>query len=128
MEERQPRDTELRKALDRLVENELVFARGKPPEAGYVFNTPGCKMRPIRASSRVVGSTYTRGLLKLSRHDFPKLKQASLSFLPTITLRRLNTTRLSLIGSGLAQMLKSGDALEGPRAFAEKRAPRWKGR
>ncbi len=37
MEERQPRDTELRKALDRLVENELVFARRKPPEAGCVF-------------------------------------------------------------------------------------------
>ena len=27
----------LRTALDQLVENELVFARGKSPEAGYVF-------------------------------------------------------------------------------------------
>jgi crotonobetainyl-CoA hydratase len=29
---------------------------------------------------------------------------------------------------GLAAMLKSEDFLEGPRAFAEKREPNWKGR
>jgi enoyl-CoA hydratase/carnithine racemase len=29
---------------------------------------------------------------------------------------------------GLAAMVKSEDFLEGPRAFAEKRSPRWKAR
>jgi crotonobetainyl-CoA hydratase len=51
-------------------------------------------------------------------------KEAAMRGLDESSLEGAMTTRYD----GLAAMLKSEDFLEGPRAFAEKRKPNWKGR
>ena len=51
-------------------------------------------------------------------------KEAAMRGLDKSSLEEAMTTRYE----GLAAMLKSEDFLEGPRSFAEKRKPNWKGR
>ena len=50
-------------------------------------------------------------------------KQVMLQSLQTADLKKAMKTKYELA----EKMLKSQDALEGPRAFAEKRAPIWSG-
>jgi enoyl-CoA hydratase/carnithine racemase len=113
---RLPRQIGLKHAMGMLLTGRRVSAR-EGERLGFVNEVvpPGELMAAARR--------WADAILECAPLSVRASKEAALAGLGRPLEQALSTRY-----PGLAQMLKSEDFVEGPRAFAERRAPRWKGR
>jgi len=113
---RLPRQIGLKHAMGMLLTGRRVSAR-EGQALGFVNEVvPASELLP--AARR-----WAAAILECAPLSVRATKEAALA-----GLDRPLPEAISAHTEGLARMLRSEDFLEGPRAFAEKRPPRWKGR
>jgi enoyl-CoA hydratase/carnithine racemase len=113
---RLPREIGLKRAMGMILTGRRVSAR-EGFELGFVNEVvPAAEL--MAAARR-----WAAAILECAPLSVRASKQAALA-----GLDRPLEEAMSARYDGLAAMVRSEDFLEGPRAFAEKRPPRWKGR
>ena len=91
-----PLDEEtLQQALAQLVEAELLYQRGVPPQATYLFKHALIQEAAYQSYSRARGSSTTSALRRCWRRSFPRSPRRSPSCWPITTPRRACTSRPS---------------------------------
>ena len=114
---RLPRQIPLKQAMGMLLTGRRVPAR-EGRELGFVNEV-------VPEGEALAGARrWAEMILECAPLSVRASKQAALLGLAHADLQKAQAERYEQLG----QMLRSEDFVEGPRAFAEKRPPRWKGR